>query len=335
MQTATILARGYFSHSRAKTAHGLIRHGRKYKIVSVIDETLAGQDAGEIMGIGNKDIPILAEVDRSADVLIIGVAPSGGQLPEAWRKDVITAIKKGLDIVSGLHDFLNDDPKFLKLAEEYKVELIDIRKPPDKLYMAQHIKPKVPVVLVCGTDGRCGKRTTALELYNTALDQGINAGFIATGQTGIMIGCDAGVAVDHLPTDFVAGAIEHAVQEVIEMGKNLIFVEGQGSILHHTYSTSTIGILYGSWPKYLVLVHPPLRTTRKSFPDIPIPSPEQELTALRSLLPDVEPVALSLNCQGAENFRDLCNKYQKRTGLLTVDVLADRDGAVKILQKIL
>jgi uncharacterized NAD-dependent epimerase/dehydratase family protein len=335
MKTATILARGYFASSRAKTAHGLIRHGKRFKIISVIDETLEGKDAGEVMGVGHRGIPLVSDVDTNAEVMIIGVAPSGGQLPPEWREDIKTAIKSGLDVISGLHDFLNEDTEFVSLANKHTVSLIDIRKPPDKIYMAQNIKPTVPVILVSGTDGRCGKRTTAIELYNAALGRGIKAGFIATGQTGIMIGCDAGVAVDHLPTDFVAGAIEHAIQQLIEIGKEMIIVEGQGALLHHAYSTSTIGILYGAWPRFIILAHPPLRERRKSFPNIPMPEPEDEIRALNVLLPDVKVIALSLNCDGAKNYRELCKKFEEQTGLLSIDVIADPNGSDKLLDKIL
>jgi uncharacterized NAD-dependent epimerase/dehydratase family protein len=332
--TATILARGYFNQTKAKTAHGLIRYGKKYKILSVIDETLAGSDAGEEMGIGQKGIPIIDDVDLNAELLIIGVAPSGGRLPSTWRKDIEKAITNGMDILNGLHDFLNDDPEFIKLAKEHNVSLIDVRKPPEILTIAKNIAPTVPIILVCGTDGRCGKRTTALELYQTALDYNIYTGFIATGQTGLMIGCDAGVAVDHLPPVFVAGAIESAVQKVIGQGKELIIVEGQGALLHHAYSTSAIGILHGARPKLIIVSHKPLRTQRASFPEIPVPPIEEEIKALKLLLPESKVIALSLNCDRAKNYLDICKEYEKRTELLAVDVIADKSGAKKIFEKI-
>jgi uncharacterized NAD-dependent epimerase/dehydratase family protein len=334
VQTATILSRGFFNQSRAKTAHGLIRHGKKYKILSVIDETLVGQDAGEVMGLGKKGIPIVKDLDTKADVLIIGVAPSGGRLPPEWRNDIINAIKNGMDVVSGLHEFLNNDPEFVEVAYKNNVQLIDVRKSPENLNIAKNIYPAVPVVLVCGTDGRCGKRTTALELYYTALNHNYKAGFIATGQTGIMIGCDAGVAVDHLPPGFVTGAIENAVQDVMAQGKELIFVEGQGALLHHAYSTSAIGILHGAKPKLIIVSHKPLRNARASFPSIPIPPVEEEIKALKLLSPVSEVIALALNCQGAENYLDICKKFENRTGLLSVDVIADKSGAEKIFNKI-
>lgn len=334
VQTATILARGFFNQSRAKTAHGLIRHGNKYKIISVIDETLVGQDAGEVMGLGKIGIRIVDDIDLNAETLIIGVAPSGGRLPTPWRDDIIRAIKNGMDVISGLHEFLNDDPEFVEFAKKNKVELIDVRKPPGNLNIAKNISPSVPVILVCGTDGRCGKRTTALELYKNALEHDYTTGFIATGQTGILIGCDAGFAVDHLPPKFVAGAIEGAVQDVIAQGKDLIFVEGQGALLHHAYSTSAIGILHGAKPKFIVVSHKPLRKDRASFPGIPIPPVEEEIKALKLLSPGSKVIALSLNCNGAEDHLDICKEYENRTGLLTVDVLADKSGAKKIFDKI-
>jgi len=334
MRTATILARGFFNQSRAKTAHGLIRHGNRYKILSVIDETLANQDAGEVMGLGKIGIPIVEELDTNAEALIIGVAPSGGRLPPEWRNDIVKAIKNGMDVISGLHEFLNDDSEFVELANENNAQLIDVRKPPEHLIIAKNIYPTVPVVLVCGTDGRCGKRTTALELYHMALDHNYNAGFIATGQTGIMIGCDAGVAVDRLSSKFVAGAVEGAVQDVIAQGKELIFVEGQGALLHHAYSTSAIGILHGAKPKFIIVSHKPMRKDRASFPGIPIPPVEDEIKALERLSPASKVIALSLNCNGAKNYLELCKEFETRTGLLTVDVIADKSGAKKILGKI-
>lgn len=335
VETATILARGYFSKSRAKTAHGLIRHGRKYKILSVIDENLVGRDAGEVMGLGNKDIPIVDALDTNADVLIIGVAPAGGKLPPAWREDIKQAIETGMDVVSGLHEFLNDDQELSALAKKHNVTLNDVRKPPENLTIAKGIKPNVPVVLVSGTDAACGKRTTALELYNTALNRGIRAGFIATGQTGIMIGCDAGYPVDRIPADFVQGAVEESVQQVIKQGKELIFVEGQGALLHKIYSTSALGILHGAQPRYIVLAHPALRKHRSSFPEIPVPEPEDEIKVLEQLSPGSKVIGLSLNCEGDSEFKEICRNFETRTDLLSVDVLADPKGAKRLLDRII
>jgi uncharacterized NAD-dependent epimerase/dehydratase family protein len=335
VRTATILARNNFGDSQAKTVHGLIRHGKRFKIRSVIDETLAGRDAGEVMGLGVIGIPIVKKVDIKADILIIGVATSGGKLSTGWREDIITAIKNGMDVISGMHEFLSEDPELVVLANEYGVKLLDMRVPPQELHIAQHKPPTVPVILVCGTDDACGKNTTLVELYNEALSRGINAGFIATGVTGLMIGCDAGVVVDQVPTDFVAGAVEQLVQDLIQLGKGFIFVESQGSVLHHAYSTSAIGILHGAQPKFIVLVHPTYRKHRSSFPEIPLPNPEEEISALEQLSPGSKVIALSLNCHGAKNYREICKDYEKRLGLIATDVLLDPSGTDRIMKKIL
>jgi uncharacterized NAD-dependent epimerase/dehydratase family protein len=337
MITATILARGYFSQNRAKTAHGIIRHGRKYNIINVVDETLAGQDAGEVLGVGKLDIPIVDNIEPGADVLIIGVAPVGGKLPQEWIEDIKTAIDLGMDIASGLHDFLNDDPELVKLAEDNGVTLWDVRAPPpyEELDVATGEKPGVPVVLSHGTDASVGKRTTLLEMYQAAMDKGIKAGFVATGQTGILIGAEAGVVVDRLPADFVAGAVEKMVLDVAAQGKELIFVEGQGSLLHKAYSTSALGILHGAQPDYVVVTHDPARKYRGSFPEVKMPELGQELELVKLLSPDSKIVGVSLNCQKTKEWEGAIEEYQKRTGLLTVDVLRQKDGGELLVNNVL
>ncbi len=336
MQTATILARGYFSQNRAKTAHGIIRHGRKYKILNVVDETLKSQDAGDVLGLGKLGIPIVDDIQSGADCLIIGVAPAGGKLPAEWKDDIKTAIKYGMDIVSGLHDFLNDDPELVKLAGAHNVKLWDARAPPpyEELRVAHGEQPVATVVLSYGTDASVGKRTTLLEMYNAALDMGTKAGFVATGQTGILIGCEAGVVVDRLPADFVAGAVEKMVVDVAAQGKELIFVEGQGSLLHQAYSTSAIGILHGALPSHIVITHDPSRVHRGSFPEIKMPELEQELELIRLLSPASKIVGLALNCQRTDDWEGAIEEYQTRTGLLTVDVLKQDDGGSQLVKKI-
>ncbi len=337
MQTASILARGYFNQNRAKTAHGIIRHGRKYKILNVVDETLAGQDAGEVLGVGGLDIPIVDKVEPGADVLIIGVAPVGGKLPQEWIADIKTAIGHGMDIASGLHDFLNDDPELVKLAEDNGVTLWDVRAPPpyEALGVATGEKPSVPVILCHGTDASVGKRTTLLEMYKAALDKGIKAGFVATGQTGILIGAEAGIVVDRLPADFVAGAVEKMVLDVAAQGCEMIFVEGQGSLLHQAYSTSALGILHGAQPDYIIVTHDPARKYRGSFPEVKMPELEQELELVKLLSPDSKIVGVSLNCQKTEEWEGAVEDYNSRTGLLTVDVLRQRDGGELLVNKLL
>jgi len=141
--------------------------------------------------------------------------------------------------------------------------------------------------------------------------------------------------VDRLPADFVSGAVEHAVQVVTGQGKELIIVEGQGALLHHAYSTSTIGILYGAWPRFIVLTHPPLRKQRHSFPEIPVPEPDNEIKAINVLLPESKVIGLAINSEGAKNHRELCVKYENHFQLPTADVIADPEGSNKLLDAVL
>jgi uncharacterized NAD-dependent epimerase/dehydratase family protein len=305
--TATILVRENFLGKHGKTAHGLIRYGQRYKILSVIDESCAGSDAGELLGLGKLEIPIISEVPEEGDAMVIGVAPSGGKLPQDWRRDIKTAIENGMDIVSGLHEFIGDDLEFARLAEEKNVAIWDVRRPPLELVIARGYRAKVPVVLSIGTDACVGKRTVALELVLAAKQKGYDPGFIATGQTGLMIGCDAGICVDSLPGDFISGTVEKLIQDVEAKGKDIIFIEGQGSISHHAYGAVAHGILYGSQPHGLVLVHSPSRKTRSSFPSIPMPSAGDELRIINAHF-ESPLLGIGLNC--SENTPETdCSEY--------------------------
>jgi len=381
VKTAVVLARGQFRTGHAKTAHGLILHGRRYRIVAVIDETCAGRDAGDVMGIGKRGIPIVSgfgELDRvlvrqanpprprnpalkcgasthrygdeprikirgvqlpstpaplHPSTLIIGVAPTGGRLPPAWRKDIREAIRRGMDIVSGLHDFLGDDPVLSRLAGRKGVRIEDIRRPPRKLELARGRIWPVPVVLVCGTDCAVGKRTVTIELARGARKRGIDAALVATGQTGVLVGADAGAVIDHVPGDFMSGTVEAMIDRMVGRGKELVFVQGQASLLHTAYGPVTLGILYGARPHYTVLVHVPGRKVRPSFPDQPVLEPMVE-AALVKLLSGADPVGISLNCSGCgDRAGVLLRDYERRTGLPAVDVL--RDGPGRLLDALL
>lgn len=353
-------------------------------MMAVVDETCEGEDAGELMGIGRRGIPVvgsLSEVpgipplrSRVAGIseghkrrvrgerwaLIVGVAPTGGRLPPVWRRDIKEALQRGMDIVSGLHDFLGDDAEFASLARKYGVSIWDVRRPPALLDVARGYRANVPVVLVCGTDCAVGKRTVTIELHRGALSRGIDAAFVATGQTGVMVGCDAGMVIDRVPGDFMSGAVEGMVKRMVEKGKELIFVQGQASLTHLAYGPVTLGILYGARPHFIVLVHEPGRRYRPSFPDQRVHEPMEEARLVRELS-GAEPVGLSLNCQrlmrdsihtrgmqcmassistsqqegrpGLSPHQTICLHYERSTGLPTVDVL--RDGPDRILDAIL
>lgn len=331
MKDAIVLCRGAYRELRAKTAHGLIRYGKRFRIVAVIDESCKGLDAGEVIGMGNIGIPIVDNIDRKADAMIIGVAPTGGRLPPKWREDIKTAIEMGMDIVSGLHDFISEDDEFKKLAEKHGVNIWDVRKPPCTLPIATGKKPDVPIILVAGTDCAVGKRTTTLELIKSAERTGMNPGYVATGQTGMMIGCDAGVAVDRIPGDFISGIVEKMLFEAVDKGKNILFVEGQGSMTHIAYAPVTLGLLLGAHPDFIVIAHDPHRKFRPSFPRERVPEPDEEYEYI-SRYSDAKWIGISLNCKLDES-EELCNFYEKKMGITTVNVF--KHGGNRIVERIL
>ena len=342
VKNAVVLARGQFRSGHAKTAHGLILHGKKFRIVAVIDETCAGQDAGEAMGIAPMGIPIVADLScvpgiapfipigegyRVPGTLIVGVAPAGGHLPPEWRRDIREAICRGMDIVSGLHDFIGDDPDLAALARKAGVRIWDVRRPPGKLVLFKGLPSPVPVVLTCGTDASSGKRTVTAELHRAARARGIDAACVATGQTGLMVGADAGTVIDHLPGDFMSGMVEDMVDKMVRKGKELIFVQGQASLTHLAYGPVTLAILFGARPHYVVMAHVPGRNFRPSFPDQPVNEPVGELGLVRQLS-GAEAVGLALNCHKCADWASVCRQYERSTGLPTVDVLHDGPGRI-------
>jgi uncharacterized NAD-dependent epimerase/dehydratase family protein len=192
--------------------------------------------------------------------LLIGTAPQGGRIPPAWRRTIIDAIEHGLDVVSGLHEFVSEDPEFSVLAAAHGVELIDHRRPPERHEVAtgRLHRPGSHVILAVGSDCAIGKMTVALELRKAAVEAGLSSVFVPTGQTGIMIE-GWGVSVDRVISDFINGTAEWLVEQAEEMG-DWIFVEGQGSLDHPAYSAVTLGLVHGTTPHAMVLVHQPGRT---------------------------------------------------------------------------
>ena len=267
-----ILAEGQFGELGSKTALGVIRYGQD-KVVAVIDSTRAGRNVSEWLGEGY-DIPVVASLQEALagrpTGLLIGIAPAGGKLPVAWRATVLAALDAGLEILSGLHVFLADDPEFAAAAASRGVTITDYRRPPENLEVAsgrEHL-PGKKVVLTVGTDAALGKMTVALELRRAAERAGLTAAFVATGQTGMMIE-GWGVVVDRVPSDFVQGTTERLVERAESIG-DWIFVEGQGSLDHAAYSCVTLGLIHGSTPQAMVMVHEPGREYHHGWEGSPL-----------------------------------------------------------------
>jgi D-glutamate N-acetyltransferase len=257
-----ILAEGQFGEPGSKTAMGVIRYGPD-PVVAVLDSTRAGRDVSEWFG-PDFAAPIVATLAEALalepSALLIGTAPQGGKIPPDWRSIISDAIVHGLDVVSGLHEFVSDDPEFASLAAAHGVELIDHRRPPERHEVASGRRhgPGKHVILVVGTDCAIGKMTVALELRRAAREAGLSTAFVPTGQTGIMIE-GWGVSVDRVISDFINGTAEWLVEQAEAMG-DWIFVEGQGSIDHPAYSAVTLGLVHGTTPQAMVLVHQPGRS---------------------------------------------------------------------------
>ncbi len=263
-----ILAEGASGDPHAgKTARGVLRY-RPKEVVAILDSARAGERHGEI--------PIVASV---ADALgldptaaLVGVAPAGGRLPPAWRQLVVDCIAAGLDVESGLHEFITEDAEFATLAAERGVDLRDLRKAPPGLNVptGANLEHDATVVLTVGSDCAIGKMTVSLELDAAARRAGIASEFVPTGQTGIAI-AGWGISVDAVVADFIAGAAERLVVEGVERGGELLWVEGQGSLLHPSYSGVTLGLIHGSAPHLYVLCHKGGATHIDDNPRFPIP----------------------------------------------------------------
>ncbi len=258
-----VLAEGRFGPLESKTANQAIRY-IPHEIVGVIDRRHAGRTAGDVLGFGG-DIPVFADFDaaltRTPDTLLIGIAPRGGRLPEEWRPIVGKAMGRGLTIISGLHTLLSDEPDLAALARAHQAPIIDLRKtPPDHEVIAKgswkerHAK----TILTVGTDSNVGKMTASLELHREFLRRGLPSDFVATGQTGILL-TGRGVAVDAMVSDYVSGAVELEIDRAAARGASFIHVEGQGSLTHQGYSGVTLGLIHGTMPDAMVMVHHPAR----------------------------------------------------------------------------
>jgi uncharacterized NAD-dependent epimerase/dehydratase family protein len=291
--TAVVYCEGNFGRLDGKTANGLVRHSERYEIVSVIDSEQAGLDAGKVLDGTDSGIPIttdlaaaVAVAERAPDAFIFGMAPSSGMLSPPQRAVVLDAIGRGMDIVNGLHEFLNDDTELAAAAAASGVTIFDVRRPRDKkdlrMFSGRIASVTCPRIAVLGTDGAIGKRTTATILTAALNAKGIKAVLVGTGQTGLIQGARYGVALDAIPSQFCSGEMESAVVEAFEgEHPDVIVVEGQGALSHPAYLTSSF-ILRGSQPAAVILQHAPARTVLGDFPAVPMPTPASEINLIQT-----------------------------------------------------
>ena len=330
MKRLVILAEGYLADPHhGKTTRGVVNYGQD-DVVAIVDSTYDGADF--------QGIPVARTLDDAMRHLptaaIIGVAPTGGKLSAAFRVQVIQAIKLGLDVEAGMHEFLADDEELSELADAHSVELRDLRRPPADLSVptGANLSHDAEVVLTVGSDCAIGKMTIALELHKESLRHDRRSVFVPTGQTGVAI-AGWGIAVDAVVADYIAGAAERLVVEGARRG-DLLWIEGQGSLVHPLYSGVTLGLYHGSMPHQLVLCHRAGDTHIDSQPRHPIPSLSElieiyERAALPARAARVTAVALNTSLLDEDDARFAVKQAESETGLVAGDPV--RFGSERIV----
>jgi uncharacterized NAD-dependent epimerase/dehydratase family protein len=315
-----------------KTARGVLRYSPQ-PTVAILDSTRAGET--------QDGIPLVASVNDALcfgpTTALVGVATQGGRFPPAWRELLRSCIAKGLDVENGLHEFLTEDPELVELAERHGVELRDLRKPPTDLNVptGENLELDAQVVLTVGSDCAIGKMTVSLELDREARARGLRSVFVPTGQTGIAI-AGWGIAVDAVVSDFLAGAAERLVVEGARQG-DLLWVEGQGALLHPAYSGVTLGLIHGSAPHLYVLCHQAGQTAIEGYPAHHLPGLRElvelhERASLAARPARVACVALNTRALDEAEARAAVARAEEETGLPADDPV--RFGSTKLLDAV-
>ena len=333
---AIVYCQDAFNTPNGKTAHGLVRFTKRYRIIAVVDSKYAGQDAGEVLDGKPNKIPIFASVEeafnsskrdgKSATHLVIGLAPDGGRLSESARQDVKDAIKLGLQIDSGLHDFLTEDPEIARLAREENVRLYDVRKPPPRnqlhFFSGKIEEVTCAKIAILGTDSAVGKRTTAWLLVHAIEKAGYKAEMVGTGQTAWLQGARYSLMLDSLINDFVSGEIEHAVWSAWkDMNPDIIVIEGQGSLMNPAYPGG-FEILAAARPDCVILQHAPARAEYDGFPGYPIQPLEHQIRAIE-VISGRKVIAVTVNHENmsSEDIQNYSESVLRDHGLPAFDVL--------------
>ncbi len=328
-----IITDGYSTPFVAKTAISILRY-RPDDVVAVIDQEAAGQTAQQLLTAGG-DIPVVKSLTdvNAADALYVGIAPPGGKLPDEWRPLILEALRRNMDVVSGLHDFLTDDEEYVSAAADSGARLIDVRRNRHKTTAKRHLfRPGNLRIHSVGHDCSVGKMVTTLEIQRGLAAAGHDAKFLATGQTGIMISGE-GVPIDCVVADFVNGAAEELVQQNEQ--HEFLLIEGQGSISHPSFSAVTLGLLHGCAPDGLVFCYEAGREQVKGLDGVDIPSLADQMHAYESVANLRHPcriIGIAVNTRNltAEEANAELFRAEDEFGLPACDVY--RTGADKVVQ---
>ena len=336
MRRIVILTEGHTEPHAGKTAASVIRY-RGHEVAALLDSTQAGRTSGELLGVGS--VPIVARLDDApeANTLLLGIAPPGGKIPGPWRAIILDAIaRRQMDVISGLHDFVSDDPQFAAAAQASGSKIYDVRKNSEKtIARRQGLRPDCLRVHTVGHDCSIGKMVVSIEIANGLKKRGYDAKFIATGQTGIMVEGD-GLPIDCVVADFVSGAAEKLVLE--HQHHDILLVEGQGSLVHPSYSGVTLGLLHGCAPQALILCYEVGRERVTGVESVKIP-PLAEIKRIYDVMSNVHQlckiIGIGINSRrlsAADAARER-ERTKADLGLPACDVF--RDGPDELVEAVL
>jgi uncharacterized NAD-dependent epimerase/dehydratase family protein len=336
MRRIIILTEGHTEPHAGKTAASVIRY-RGHEVAALLDSTQAGKTSGELLGTGN--VPIVARLDDvpEANTLLLGIAPPGGKIPPNWRAVILDAIaRRKMDVISGLHDFVGDDPEFAAAAKRSGVNIHDVRKNNEKtIARRKGLRPDCLRVHAVGHDCSIGKMVVSIEVTNGLKKRGHDAKFIATGQTGIMVEGD-GLPIDCIVADFVSGAAEKLVLE--HQHHEILLVEGQGSLVHPSYSGVTLGLLHGCAPQALILCYEVGRERVTGVESVVIP-PLAEIKRIYDVMSNIHQpckiIGIGINSRriSPAEAADERARIKAKFGLPACDVF--RDGPDELVDAVL
>ena len=274
---------------------------------------------------GLPDMNVAEAAQKGAKTLLLGIAVSGGRLPESWREIMLDALAKGMDIANGLHTRLEEVPGLSEAAAKHGRTLFNVRHSEQQFFTGKGTKRSGKRLLTVGTDCSCGKKYTALAIEREMRKRGMKADFRATGQTGVLI-AERGIAIDAVISDFVSGAAEWLSPD--NTADHWDIVEGQGSLFHPAFAGVSLGLLHGTQPDLLVLCHEPTRKHVRGLPGTPIPDVgeciQMNLALAKLTNPACQMAGISINTEAlgrAEAERHLKATADKH-GLPAVDPIA-------------
>jgi len=332
---AVVYCEGAFQTTYGKTAHGLVRFTDRYKVAFVIDSQCAGQDAGMLLDSKNSDILIVNDLDEAIkkakkshfmlSYFVVGITPEDGFLTDSIKNAVLYALKKGLNVDSGLHDFVSDLPEAQKLIKGKNIRIRDIRKVDYKnchVFTGKIEQVKAVKIAILGTDSAIGKRTTAWILVHAMEMDGMNTQLIGTGQTSWLQGARYGIVLDSIINDYVSGEIENAIWTAWnETHMDYAIIEGQGSFMNPRYPGGC-EILAAGRPDAIIMQYAPMRKAYDGFNGYPIDSLADQIY-IAEFLSHKKVIAVSINHEGIANDKidQVCKEVENSCGLPTFDAL--------------